>query len=256
MKTFGSERAGTGTAEWAETTFNICRGCRHNCRYCYAAANAHRFGWRDRSEWEREELTANANIKNYPAKQGVIMFPSSHDITPGNVDAYVRVALTMLYKGNRLLIVSKPHLECVNKMLDAFTVYRDQILFRFTIGSVDQALTSFWEPGAPLPFERRDCLRAAHGAGYRTSVSVEPMLSGRHETLSVVAMVKPWVTDTIWIGKMNKASLRVVGHRKEVANIKWLQRDEEIIELYQTLKNDPAIRWKDSIREVIERTAQ
>jgi DNA repair photolyase len=253
MKTFEANRTGTGTAEWAETTFNICRGCRHNCRYCYAASNAHQFGWRNRMEWEREELTANASIKSYPAKQGVIMFPSSHDITPGNVDAYIRVALLMLAKGNSLLIVSKPRLECVNKMLDAFITFKAQILFRFTIGSVDHALTSFWEPGAPSPFERRDCLRAAHGAGYSTSVSIEPMLSGHNETISVVAMVKTWVTDTIWIGKMNKAALRVVGCRKEVADIKWLQRDAEIIELYVTLVGDPMIRWKDSIREVIER---
>ena len=31
-------------------------------------------------------------MTSYPAKDGVVMFPSSHDITPFNLEEYVRVA--------------------------------------------------------------------------------------------------------------------------------------------------------------------
>jgi len=89
---FDADRKGTGTAEWAEVTENICRGCANNCLYCYAAHNANRFGLRHRDCWHDEALTKRALITSYPAREGVVMFPSSHDITPYNVEDYIRVA--------------------------------------------------------------------------------------------------------------------------------------------------------------------
>ena len=76
MNTFDEQREGTGTHEWAEVTENISRGCPHDCLYCYAAQNAKRFKLRDRADWKREELTKRAYITSYPARGGVIMFPS------------------------------------------------------------------------------------------------------------------------------------------------------------------------------------
>jgi len=253
-KNFDSTRIGTGTNEWAEVTENICRGCANNCLYCYAAHSANRFKLKDRGEWAKEELTKRADIITYPAREGVVMFPSSHDITPYNLEAYIRVAELILVKGNRLLIVSKPRKECVNEMILAFAGFEDQILFRFTMGTVVESVSAFWEPGAPLPKERRDCLDIAQSAGYRTSVSIEPMLQGFQMTEILVEWVRPFVTDTIWIGKMNKARLRVDNkHRAEVELIETLQNDKQIMSLYEWFKDDPVIRWKDSIKEVVAR---
>lgn len=151
---FDANRKGTGTAEWAEVTENICRGCRSNCLYCYAAHNANRFKLRQRNEWEREELTKRALMTSYPARDGVVMFPSSHDITLFNLEAYIRVARLILKKGNRLLIVTKPRMECIEAIMSEFPQGKDQILFRFTIGSTNEATCAFWEPGAPSPAER------------------------------------------------------------------------------------------------------
>lgn len=253
---FDADRKGTGTAEWAEVTENICRGCANDCLYCYAAHNANRFNQRPRAEWSREELTKRSLIASYPARDGVVMFPSSHDITPFNLEAYIRVARFILEKKNRLLIVSKPRLDCIPAIISELDKYRKQILFRFTIGSMNDATCLFWEPGAPEPQERVACLQYAKEQGYKTSVSIEPMLNGTDDAIATVKYCEEYVTDTIWIGKMNKARLRVGGeHALAVAMIEKLQRDEEILRLYRYFQDDPMIRWKDSIKEVVARNS-
>jgi len=251
---FDTDRKGTGTAEWAEVTENICRGCPNNCLYCYAAYNANRFKHRPRPEWDHEELTKRAIMTSYPTREGVVMFPSSHDITPFNLEAYIRIARMILAKGNRLLIVSKPRIECITALLTEFEQWKSQILFRFTIGTMNEVAAYLWEPGAPTPQERAACLQDAFDSGYRTSISIEPLLGGIDNAIDVVRALRYMVTDTIWIGKMNKVRLRVSGeHAKAIENIEFLQRDEKILELYRYFENDPIIRWKDSIKEVLAR---
>lgn len=256
MTDFDAAREGSGTKEWAEVTENICRGCSNDCLYCYAAHNANRFGLRTRDEWDVEVLTKRASMSSYPAKSGVVMFPSSHDITPYNLDACIKVLKLILKKGNRVLIVTKPRFDCVLSLLRELVPWKEQILFRFTIGTTNITTSRFWEPGAPLPVERLDSLRLAWNSGFSTSVSIEPMLEGRFDCASVITAVTPYVTDTIWIGKMNKANLRVPkGHEKAVALVLQLQNDSEVIKLYNSHKNNPMIRWKDSIKEVIAKSA-
>ncbi len=251
---FDAERKGTGTKEWAEVTENICRGCANNCLYCYAAHNANRFKQRIREEWSIEEMTKRADMKSYSAKGGVVMFPSSHDITPFNLEAYIRVATLILKAGNKLLIVTKPRVSCIEPILDDLAPWKEQILFRFTIGSINAATCAFWEPGAPNPQERLSCLTMAYDAKWQTSVSIEPMLSGVFDTVKTVEEVRAYVTETIWIGKMNKAILRVdKQHHDAIQNILRLQSDKVIKNLVNYLRNDPQIRWKDSIKEVIAR---
>lgn len=182
------------------------------------------------------------------------MFPSSHDITPFNLEAYIRVAKLILEKGNRLLIVTKPRDECMRELLDYLSGWKNQILFRFTIGTLNNDVSLFWEPGAPLPKERLGCLAFAYNVGFSTSVSIEPMLSGRFSAEDVFDAVRPYVTETVWIGKMNKALLRVDRkHEEAVRNVLEMQRDEEILKLVDDLKAYQQIRWKDSIKEVIAR---
>ncbi len=255
---FDVVRSGTGTNEWAERTLNICVGCSNNCRYCYAAAMADRFKQRERSEWAKEELTARAGITFYPARGEVVMFPSSHDISEETLEAYTRVA-KLIVAGNNLLIVSKPRIKCIEKLLTELSAWKEKIQFRFTIGSIEAGVCAYWEPGAPLPVERIECLEMARNAGFSTSVSIEPMLEGREGAAAVVEMARPYVTDTIWIGKMNRVRSRVSsadGGGAAIDEIVRLQGDEEILKLVQDYRNDPVIRWKDSIKAVVEKYAQ
>ena len=253
---FDDDRQGSGTAEWAEKCLNISVGCSHNCIYCYARANSVRFGLRAKDDWEREELTKKAFMTSYPKHEGapVVMMPSSHDITPAIVEPFIRVAKLVLGKGNRMLIVSKPHLDCIDRVTTELAEWKELILFRFTIGSMKEAVTDLWEPEAPKPEERIAALSLALERGYRTSVSIEPMLEGCDGAIAVVEAVRSLISDTVWIGKMNKARSRVDGeYALAVSIMENLQRDEEIMRLYHHFKADPIIRWKDSIKEVVGR---
>ena len=80
--------------------------------------------------------------------------------------------------------------------------FKEQILFRFSIGACDNRILSYWEPNAPGYDERKECLIYAYQADFQTSVSVEPMLdSANIDTL--IGELSPYVTHSIWIGKMN-----------------------------------------------------
>lgn len=182
------------------------------------------------------------------------MFPAHHDIVPENLAACRTVILNLLTAGNRVLVVSKPHLSCIEELCRELRPYRDRVLFRFTITARNTALLKLWEPQAPEYSERRACLELAFREGFATSVSIEPML----DPADVVAMIddlQPFVTDSLWLGRMNKISERVRGEtpamRAAIEKIEKEQNDEHIHELYRQLRDRPLIRWKESIKAVV-----
>lgn len=253
---FDKKRKGTGTNEWADWTENICIGCPNNCRYCYAAHRADRLKYQPRENWTEEKFSKRVNLKKYPKGRGVVMFPSTHDITAFNVKEYIRVARLILQSGNFLLIVSKPRVDIIEQVCAGLADYKDQVLFRFTIGTLSEPVSLLWEPGAPCPDERVDALILAWHQGYRTSVSIEPMLEGVEQTIELVGRVEACVTDSIWIGKMNKVEQRVQVCPEilpAVESIKRFQSDENIVRLYNRLNRHRFVMWKDSISEVVVR---
>jgi len=243
----------TGTREWAAETVNILRGCSHNCRYCYARAMALRRGQiKCVEEWAKPVLREKEVRKRRKKVDGTVMFPSTHDILPCFLERCLEVISRILLADNRLLIVSKPDVFCIEQIVEHFRNYRERILFRFTITSLGPGFIDYWEPGAP-PFEDRfAALALAFHAGWSTSVSVEPMLQS-DRIVELLQTVDACVTDTIWIGKMNQIDSRVVPGTDpaEIARIKAGQTDERIWEIYNQLKDHPKVRWKDSIKRVV-----
>jgi hypothetical protein len=73
----------------------------------------------------------------------------------------------------------------------------------------------------------------------------------------MVDIFSPYVTDTIWIGKMNEINSRVDTSRWTKDDFKYLtiidkqQSDEMIHALYEYFKMNPKIKWKDTIKKVI-----
>ncbi|MEA3558943.1 MAG: hypothetical protein U9R75_06785 [Candidatus Thermoplasmatota archaeon] len=194
--------------------------------------------------------------KKWRKKQGTIMFPSTHDITPENLPECIQTIGNILEGGNHLLIVSKPHFRCIADICQSFRQYKDQILFRFTIGSMDSTnCLSFWEPGAPSFEERLGSLTYAFNAGYRTSVSSEPFLDDK--VIDLFFKVEPYVTDSVWIGPMNKMEQRVdrTGWDKGSMHywdlVKGSQTRAEIEIIYGALKDEPHVRWKDAIKDML-----
>jgi DNA repair photolyase len=255
---FNNQRNDTGTREWAEINANIQKGCSNNCLYCYAMSNALRFGQiQTHEQWGQETIDWKAVNKKWPKRDGVIMFPTAHDITPSNLDAAITALRNMLAPGNKVLVVSKPRLDCIVALCKELKDYSAQLLFRFTIGSTDWRTCAFWEPGAPEPRDRIAALNYAYGKGFRTSVSMEPLLAGIGMAIQTYGTVVPFVTDDIWIGKMNKIRSRVdtsiADNLIAVESLEQLQRNEEILRLVGILGKEKNVRWKDSIQAVIHR---
>lgn len=245
----------SGTGEWAAHVQNIQNGCEHDCKYCYAKTQAIRFGKNTSEGWKTPVENPGVLDKVYGKKNGTIMFPTTHDITPLNIVRCGNILIKMLEAGNKVLIVSKPHFDCIADLCDMLEDYREQILFRFTIGSADDAVLKFWEPNAPSFADRLDCLKYAFKAAYYTSVSCEPMLDASVD--KVVDKVRAYVTDSIWIGKPNKLMLRTQMNGASADTMeaaeKWMAiyTDEFIQNLYDKYKSDPLVKWKDSIKQVV-----
>ena len=255
-KTFETNREAGGTREWSDASHNIALGCDHNCLYCYARLIARRFGRIEKFE-DWTTMVVNPSKIDASARDfgGVVMFPTTHDITPQILPSALVTLKNLLTAGNDVLIVSKPHLKVVQTLCREFKTYRDKILFRFTIGSLAAATCKLWEPGAPPPAERIAALEFAFAHGFRTSVSMEPMLGQNDEIKALVARVTPFVTDTIWLGKLNGAVPMVAqelpGVKRSLAAIRSGQSDDNILSLYAALKKHHKVRWKDSIKKVL-----
>lgn len=243
-----------GTREWAAQTINCCTGCSNNCRYCYARGMAVRFGRLKPEEWQHEQIRQKDVDRKYGKFDGKVMFPSSHDITPTNLDACLTVLNKLLDAGNEVLVVSKPRAECIERICDLFNEYKNQILFRFTIGAMDNEVLSFWEPGAPVYVERKAALAYAFFAGYQTSVSIEPMLDAEN-VVKLIQDLEEFTTESIWIGKMNHMRKNIVIDSAQTAEavreIKRGQSDKAIWGIYEALKDHPLIKWKESIRKIV-----
>ena len=257
--TFAATRTGTGTKEWSDFSYNICTGCQHGCLYCYAHNNRARFGksLRTNDQWRQQHLSDKGQqLGSKVGKKGVVMFPTSHDITPEFLDQSLATIKNLLLN-NSVLVVSKPHLCVIETLCRELTPNRDKVMFRFSIGSLNEQQTDFWEPGAPKPSERITALQYAYNAGYATSVSAEPMLDDNLGMRKLVNTVDPYVTDTIWLGKMQRVN-RVQNHGftgfdMRLAFIKEWQSDENILHLVKLLATHPKVKWKDSISKVIKK---
>jgi len=255
----------TGTKEWAETNVNIQLGCEHGCRYCYARYGAvKRYKLCTAEQWLDPVIVRSKVKRSFLKRSGVIMFPSTHDVTMLNLSESICVLSKLLDVGNEVLLVSKPHLNCIEAICDSFQGYRKQLRFRFTIGSMDQQILDFWEPNAPCYNERLQCLMLAYSQRYRTSVSCEPLLEpGLNKVIRLFEELKPYITDSLWFGKLRAFDKRVdmdnvtsEEEEKFVKPLKNAQSDEAIWALYNhynKLQKEQLVRWKDSIREVIDK---
>lgn len=240
-----------GTKEWAAHSANITIGCSHNCTYCYSREAYKKY---DTSGigWEIERIDEKALNKKWTKKEGTIMFPTKHDITLNNVDASITILTKMLEVGNTLLIVSKPNPEVIEKLTEALKDYKENILFRFTIGSKNNEILKFWEPGASSFEERLLSLKIAFDKGFETSVSMEPLLDNNpDDTKVLVEALRPYSTNSIWIGKMNKPEKRLDNITPFIEEYLSRQNDENILKIYEMFKDDELIKWKESIKKIV-----
>ena len=219
---------------------NCISGCAHDCKYCYAKQLLKRGGIKTDEDWHVMVVREKDVRKAYMKREGRIMFPTSHDLVPE--DPSFQPCMVVLGKlldaGNEVLVTTKPHLEAVKYMCETFESLKAQVQFRFTITSASDKILKFWEPGAPAFEERLRSLEYAALSGYKTSVSIEPILDKTIAALDdLYSRVEPWCTESVWLGIMN--------HVKDGNKI-------DPGEVYRHFVNrDRVVRFKDSIRQAV-----
>jgi hypothetical protein len=184
--------------------------------------------------------------------QGRTMFPTAHDLHIDNVSWWGPYLHGLVDKGNDILIVTKPEYAATKFICRSFEDYKDRIEFRFTIGTNDDKVAAYWEPGAPSPSERLNAIAHACTLGYRTSVSMEPLLIEQPKEM-IDKLLMGWITGEIWIGGMNHYALKPE-IPEEARQIK-IQGRENMQRVYESLKDNPQIRWKDSVQRLLGITA-
>lgn len=239
----------TGTREWSDVSVNCCLGCRHGCLYCYARCGpVARYRGHQGGKWTTEFVNSPELIragKTFGRKyNGVVMFPTTHDITPGNKEACLAALHTLLAAGNQVLVVTKPHLAIMRDLADtaagAITEYaaangmRDCAIC--PAGSRCEDCGPHYDslhPFAPAPadfpsVEVRCSITCLHERERRFWEPGAPDIAERMDALRwlynagmqtsvsiepclqpefvtvLVAAVQPYVTRTIWIGHANK----------------------------------------------------
>ncbi len=242
--------------DWADEGINISTGCSHNCRYCYARDGQIRKRNTTLETWHIEKPRPKIVNKKWGKTKRRKLFPSIHDITPGTYEDSVKLIKNFLKPGNMLLIVSKPHPDLIEKLCDEIAEYKDQVLFRFTISATENELLKFWEPGAPSFEDRLKALQIAQEKGFETSVSIEPMIDAAN-IFQLVDRLRPYTTDSIWLGTMNNIGRRVKNKnnpevKKQIDKIEAGQTPDKLKEIYLQYKEDPLIRFKGHIRQALK----
>ena len=250
-----TEKKVFGTLEWATGNANFISGCIHDCKYCYSKEMAIRFKRKTPENWVNEEINYKQFSKKFKKIDGYIMFPSSHDISPENLDLSLQFLDKLLKSDNNVLIVTKPHFIVIEEICKKFSKFKENILFRFTIGSSNTETLKFWEPNAPSFEERFQSLKYAYKYGFKTSVSCEPILDSN--TQKLVDEIIPFVTDAIWIGKPNFLLRRIKMNGindfdtiRRAEELNASQSDKWILELFDIYKQNSKVKWKESIKKI------
>ncbi len=226
------KKAKTGVQEWADTSVNIQYGCKNNCSYCYARKMAKRFNRIPLKGWDQPILKWRLDLP----KNKKVMFPSTHDIDESNLWACCEIIGALLDRNNRLLIVSKPWLHCIESICYYFKYDIQNIAFRFTIGSVYNDILKTWEPNAPEFEERIYAVKEAIRCGHNVSISCEPLLDVDCAILKYFTEIFPErdQLSEIWVGSMQ--------YSKDAPDLNYQ-------EIYTQYKDNPKIKWKDSFRK-------
>jgi DNA repair photolyase len=257
----------TGTREWSEHSVNCCLGCQHSCLYCYGRQAALRWGKIKRGEdWTTERVDADAASRTRKKYAGVVMFPTQHDLSDGNRRAYYDCLFALLVAGNNVLVVSKAGMELpalLARLLGDVAERGDDPLpamrveVRASITALDAVIARFWEPGAPAPGKRLQALANCASLGVRTSISIEPCLDVRAIPAIIAAARDAGVAGEIWIGAANHLRQRTAWCRGlerlegEIYRVEEGQTPEAMRRIYESLKGNSQIRWKDSYQKAL-----
>lgn len=236
----------SGVQEWANHSINLQYTCEYGCRYCYARKLNNRFKFTP-----KEPV-----IKHY---NGVVMFPTMHDITLSNFDKVSDTIEKLLEFDNKILIVSKMSLNIAQKFVERFMFHPKKlnIEFRITITLAGDSefrinVRKYFESKAPDSCDRFEAVNLLLRQYFNASISCEPLLSNFSHILSAISSFAGGympALKSVWIGCLTNYKLN--------PNI---SEEKEVIELYKTLpeiyeeyKQYDFIKFKDSFFKAMDR---
>jgi len=213
--------------EWTDYNTNICKGCAHNCKYCYARLMTKGFepkplDWRDVKMVENAVELAGRNIR--ALRPGRIMFCSMTDpYQPIEAETQLarRVLEVLLDSPFHILILTKSPL--VTRDYDLIQG-RGNVQVGFTITSLNDI--PFWEPYAPGNTKRIEALKKAHDLGIKTFASVEPWIPRVTYPRSIVEKLRAFV-DRLIIGSMQYHAVpRAFYPERLLGLVRWLETNK------------------------------
>jgi len=210
----------------------------------------------DFDEWGTTyyELAKGNKVKKSWKNHGAVRFSTTHDITPEFLDRSFAVVRNLLAGENRVIVCSKPRLDCIRRLCREFADNHAGLEFRFTIGAMDDDILRFREPGAPSFKERFDRLKLDFRSGFDNSVNVEPMLDVANVSMLYRKLVS-YVNVFINFGIMKNIRLntksRTQEEEAEFRRIAENQADDRIRAIYADLGDEPLVRWSPEIREIL-----
>jgi DNA repair photolyase len=248
-------KTGSVQQQASNVVANVLDGCSHACKYCCARDYmVKKHGYIKPENWTRPVVRKDSLDKPRFKHDGTVMFPSTHDVLPEFIDEYIVVLKKLLQAGNHVIIITKPWLSCIERICAECSDFKEQILIRCTINSMQNSLLRYWEPGAPKFEERLTCLQHAFTQGFNTAVNIVPILD-MDEVEELHNTVEPFVTNKIWIGIMNKPRERtpIKGKRDEmhVQRIEKSQGDDQVRALYSRLKHKEKVMWESTIKSIV-----
>ena len=171
-------------------------GCNHGCTYCYAPKVLHM----DRAAFDvvrqREGIVeaVRKQLSTFPEKGKTIALCFTCDPYPQGIDTTPTREIIRAIKtsGNHVQILTK------NPTTRDFDLLDKNDWFGITLTCNDRAAAHI-EPGALLPSKRVAALYAAHEAGIRTWISLEPVLDPKF-CYGIIRFID---ADLYRIGKLN-----------------------------------------------------
>ncbi len=222
----------TGVQEWAQHSLNLQYTCEYGCRYCYARKLNKRF------KFQPKEPV----IKKY---NGVIMFPTMHDITVHNFDKVADTIEKLLEYDNKILIVSKMNRYVAIRFVERFANNPKKINLEFRI-TLTIFYNNYFEPNAPTYIERYAAIDyiCPH---FNFSISLEPLLN-------ISSLIYIYLT---YIGKSNYKGIWIGCLTNYKLNPK-ISEEKFVIDLYKNLPEIYAewkkvLKFKDSFFKAMNR---
>jgi DNA repair photolyase len=216
--------------EFAPLAANLYEGCGHGCLYCYVPKiffkNVEAFA---RNPKPRENVLKwlEADARKFAGDERQVLFSFTSDPYQPVNDKHklTREAIRILNSYDiGLIILTKGGLRPV-KDFDLLAK-SPKNSFAITLTNDNPEASRYWEPGAALPKERIAGLKAAHDAGIKTWVSLEPVVDPI-QSLNLIKMTAE-VADFYKVGKLN--------YHSRSKEIDWRKYRKDVVALLKKLK--------------------